>query len=120
MKTSPLVLNTKNAGCSAVVFFPASGGGGSGVAPVVAPVMVTVNVEGLEANVALAISSPALQFPSCTDPVRVVASVTGLYYTAAPTGAVTLSISGLKSPVAGATPLSVTLASVRAPVIDSS
>ena len=85
-----------------------------------APVTVTVNVEGLEANVALAISSPALQFPSCTDPVRVVASVTGLYYTAAPTGAVTLSISGLKSPVAGATPLSVTLASVRAPVTDSS
>ncbi|EIE24434.1 ABC1-domain-containing protein [Coccomyxa subellipsoidea C-169] len=96
-----------------IVFFPASGGSGGGVAPVVAPVTVTVNVEGLEANVALAISSPALQFPSCTDPVRVVASVTGLYYTTAPTGAVTLSISGLKSPVAGATPLSVTLASAN-------
>lgn len=78
-----------------------------------APVVVTIEVEGCK--VAVAISSPALQFPSCTDPLRVTASVTASNGTAPPNGVVTLSISGLYSPAIGATPLNVTLASVRSP-----
>lgn len=80
--------------------------------PIAIPVEVTVVVKGT-AQVALAVSTPALQFPSCTSPLRVVASVTATNSTAPPNGTVTLSIVGLSFPASGSSPLNVTLALVR-------
>ncbi|BDA42939.1 hypothetical protein COCOBI_03-8320 [Coccomyxa sp. Obi] len=91
------------------IVFSGSSGSSGGSTPVAAPVTITKDVQEV-AHVAVAVSTPALHFPSCSSPVMVVASVAGNNGTAPPSGAVTLVIIGANSLHIGAASLNVTLA----------
>ncbi|BDA42940.1 hypothetical protein COCOBI_03-8330 [Coccomyxa sp. Obi] len=90
--------STPGAHTIAVVF--SSSGGGT---PVAAPVTIQVNVVlGAAATVNLVLSSSSLLFPSCLKPLTAIAWVSGANGSTAPTGTVTLGISGGSSASLGA------------------
>ncbi|CAL8467422.1 g6960 [Coccomyxa elongata] len=82
-----------------VVFSPSSSGeGGNAVA-----VTIQVTVVGAAATVNLVLSTSSLLFPSCLKPLEAVAWVSGASGSTAPTGTVTLGISGGSFAALGAT-----------------